>query len=297
VAARATARDWLLLACLVGLWGSSFALVKEAVIHVAPLWVTALRLSIAGAVLIAAVYLSGRRLPAEPRIWAWYALLGIVGGLVPYFLISWGTQFIASGLSGIFMAVMPLMVVVLAHFFVPDEKLNRTKAVGFVLGFLGVVFLIGPGRLVGLEAGGITIIGELAVVLGALGYAVNGILSRHMPPSGAMEVAAGSTAIGGIIALAVAVLVAPSSFAPALTLAGAVPVLTLALFPTALAAIIYFALLGSAGPSFQSYCNYLIPVIAVIAGWLFRGEVLAWNAFAGLAFILAGIAISRLRRA
>lgn len=293
MAARATTRDWLLLASLVGLWGGSFALVKEAVAHVAPLWVTALRLSIGGAVLVAAVYLTGRRLPFEPRLWAWFALLGFVGSLAPYFLISWGTQFIASGLSGIFMAVMPLMVVVLAHFFLPDEPLDVPKAAGFALGFAGVVVLIGPDRLAGLEGAGLTLLGELAVVMGAFGYAVNGILTRHMPATGALEVAAGSTAVGGLIALVAAAGLDPAGIAAAASPEGALPVLTLALFPTALAAIFYFALLRSAGASFQSYCNYLIPVFAVVAGWLFHAEVLAWTALAGLALILAGIAVSR----
>lgn len=293
MAATATKRDWLLLAGLVALWGGSFALVKEAVASVPPLWVTALRLSIGGAMLVPAVYLSGRRLPADPAVWRWYTLLALTGSAAPYFLISWGTQFIASGLSGIFMAVMPLMVVVLAHLFLPDERLTPRKAAGFAIGFLGVIVLIGPGPLAGLEAGGIALLGQIAVIGGALCYAVTGILSRLMPPSGSLEVAAASTAIGGLVALVAALGIDPAGIASAATFAGAWPVVSLALFPTGLAAILYYALLRSAGASFQSYCNYLIPVFAVIAGWLFHAEVLDWTALAGLALILAGIAVSR----
>ena len=111
--------DWLTLAGLVVAWGSSFAMTKIAVGHLDAAWVMALRLTIGGIFLLGVLLISERNLPAEPRLWRWFVWLGLIGHAVPFFLISWGTQFVSSGLSGVLMGAIPLFVIVLAHFFLP----------------------------------------------------------------------------------------------------------------------------------------------------------------------------------
>src|SRR6476660_4721049 len=119
-----TTRDWITLAALVVTWGSSFAMTKIAVASIDPAWVMALRLSVGGIFLTLIVMLTQRQWPRRGRLWGWFAVLGLVGHAVPFFLISWGTQFISSGLSGVLMGAIPLFVVVLAHVFLPDERLT-----------------------------------------------------------------------------------------------------------------------------------------------------------------------------
>ncbi len=284
--------NWLLLVVLATLWGSGFAVVKLAVATMAPEWVMAIRLAIAGVVLWLVVYASGRRLPLGPAPWGWFAALAVIGNNLPFFLISWGMVHIASGLAGILMSVMPLVAVVLAHFLLPDEPLSPSKAAGFILGFAGVAVLIGPEHLLGLEPRGLTFWGQLAVISGAVCYAVAGLVGRRMPPQGALETAAASSAVGGVLGLVSAGIINPAGLTQA-SAESFVWVTVLGLVQTALASLIYFRLLNAAGAGFVAYCNYLIPVVALAVGTIFLGEAFRPAAAMGLVLILTGIAVSR----
>jgi drug/metabolite transporter (DMT)-like permease len=221
-------------------------------------------------------------------------VVALTGSLLPYFFISWGTVHIASGMSGILMAIMPLIVVVLAHFLLPDEPLTLTKILGFLIGLAGVIVLLGPERLAGLESAGPGLWGQLSVIAGAVCYALTAIIGRRMPARPPLETAAITSAIAGVIGLAGAVAFEPHGLAGATTESWLVLVI-LGIFPTALAALVYFALLTSAGATFLSYINYLIPVFATGVGIMFMGESFGTGAFLGLALVLAGIAVSRAR--
>ena len=284
--------NWLLLVVLATFWGSGFAVVKLAVATMAPEWVMAIRLAIAGVVLCLVVYASGRRLPLDPAAWCWFAALAIIGNNVPFFLISWGMVHIASGPAGILMSVMPLVAVVLAHFVLPDEPLSLSKAAGFILGFAGVAVLIGPEHLLGVEPRGLMLWGQLAVIGGAVCYAVAGLVGRRMPAQGALETAAASSAVGGVLGLVSAGIINPPGIAQA-SAESFLWVIVLGLVQTALASLIYFRLLNAAGAGFVAYCNYLIPVVALAVGTIFLGEAFRPAAVMGLVLILTGIAVSR----
>jgi len=172
---------WLLLASLVFLWGSSFLFIKIALVSFSPEGLVASRLIIAALVLLAVMLKAGRRMPREKRHWGWFVALAVTGNVIPFWLISWGQQGIDSGLSGILMAVMPLTTIVLAHFFVEDEPLNRFRVAGFGLGFAGIIVLMGPETLLELRGQGTSLLYELAVLGGALFYAVNAIIMRRRP--------------------------------------------------------------------------------------------------------------------
>jgi drug/metabolite transporter (DMT)-like permease len=284
--------NWFLLIVLASIWGSGFAMVKLAVATMAPEWVMAIRLAIAGVVLCLVVYGSGRRLPLDPAAWGWFTAIAVIGNNVPYFLISWGMVHIAAGPAGILMSVMPLVAVVLAHFLLPDEPLSASKAAGFLLGFAGVAVLIGPEHLLGIEPRGLPFWGQLAAVGGAICYAVTGLVGRRMPPQGVLETAAASSAVGAVLGLISAGVINPTGLAQA-SAESFLWVLVLGLAPTAFASLIYFRLLMSAGASFVAYCNYLIPVVALLVGTMFLDEPFRPSAVIGLVLILAGIAVSR----
>jgi drug/metabolite transporter (DMT)-like permease len=189
------------------------------------------------------------------------------------------------------MAIMPLTTVMLAHVFVAGERLNRFKAAGFLLGFLGIVVLMGPAVLLELRGGGAVLLSELAVLGGAVCYAVNTIIARRRPESDALVAAAG-------VSLVACLIIAPAAAFTGLPDLGQVPasaliaVVILGVVSTATATVVYFKLITLAGPSFLSLINYLIPAWAVLAGVLFLGERPEWTALAGLAFILSGIALA-----
>jgi len=287
--------DWLLLAALVVFWGSSFALTKVAVASIPPLWVVALRLAIAAMLLWGVALGRGLRMPRDWTSWAWFAWLALTGSFVPFLLISWGTQYIDSALAGILISGVPIFVVTLGHFLLPDEPMNRFKAAGFALGMAGVVALLGPDRLAHLSGAGIALIAELAVLGAALSYAVQAVTARLMPPMSVTIRAANVLMVSAAMALAVALALSPQGLAAATPKALAATV-GLGIFPTALGALALFRLLDRAGAGFVSTSNYLIPAVAVLIGMVFLGEQLEWGALAGLALILAGIALSERRK-
>jgi drug/metabolite transporter (DMT)-like permease len=290
----ATTRDWLTLAVLVVTWGSSFAMTKIAVASIDPAWVMALRLAVAGVFLAAIVTLTRRQWPSNRRLWAWFAGLGLIGHAVPFFLISWGTQFISSGLSGVLMGAIPLFVIVLAHIFLPDEKLTRMKTLGFVIGFIGLMIVLGPEKLLRFEGQGMALVGEIAILIACVSYAVHALLARRIPFQGPVEQAASVCLSGGIMGLIFAGLYAPHGLAQATPLAY-LCVIGLGIVPTATATLLVYAIVRSAGVSFVSYSNYLVPVYALALGAVVLGETLTPNVGIGLGLILLGIAASRMR--
>jgi drug/metabolite transporter (DMT)-like permease len=282
---------WLLLFALVAMWGTSFLLTKVAVAAIAPLDLVAGRFVLGTAVLLALLIVTRRRLPAGGRLWLFIVAIALAGNCIPFWLISWGQQRIDSGLAGILMAIMPLTTVMLAHFLVAGERLNRFKAAGFLLGFLGIVILMGPAVLLELRGSGAVLLSQLAVLGGAVCYAVNTIIARHRPQSDALVAAAGVSLVACLIMTPVSVATGPPdlSAVPASALAALV---ALGVVSTALATVVFFKLIALAGPSFVSLINYLIPAWAVLAGMLVLGERPGWTAFAGLALILCGIGLA-----
>jgi drug/metabolite transporter (DMT)-like permease len=290
----ATTKDWFTLAALVTAWGSSFAMTKVAVASIDPAWVMALRLLVGGAFLATIVTLTRRRWPRNKRLWTWFFGLGLIGHAIPFFLISWGTQFISSGLSGVLMGAIPLFVVVLAHAFLPDERLTPMKTLGFVIGFIGLMIVLGPEKLLRFEGQGMALVGEVAVLFACICYAVHALLARRIPFQGPMEQAAAVCLSGGLMGAIFATLYAPHGLASATPLAY-LCVIGLGIVPTATATLLVYAIVRSAGVSFVAYSNYLVPVFALGLGAVVLGETLAANVGFGLLLILAGIAASRLR--
>lgn len=293
---RRSPADWLLLAALVLFWGSSFALTKIAVAAIAPLWVVALRLSIAAVLLWAVAFARGLRSPGDWRSRAWFAWLALSGSFAPFLLVSWGQQYIDSGLAGILISAVPIFVVTLGHFVLPDEPMNRFKVAGFALGLVGVVILIGADRLLHFAAGGVALVAELAVLGAAVSYALQAVTARLMRPMSVTVRAANVLTVSAVFGLAMALAFDPRGLAAATPEALAATV-GLGIFPTALGALALFRLLDRAGAGFVSTSNYLIPAVAVLIGTVFLGEMLEWRALAGLAMILGGIALSERKRA
>jgi drug/metabolite transporter (DMT)-like permease len=294
IAAR-TAKDWGLLAALVALWGSNFMFIKLGVSAVPPATLVATRLVIGAAILVAVVRAWGYTFPPLGRAWLPYVVLGVLGNCMPFWFITWGQNSLDSALAGILMAIMPLTTLLLAHFFVAGENMTRNRVAGFVLGFLGIVVLMGPAALAGLGGSTIEILAQLSVLAGALCYAVNGILIRVMLKGDVMVASAAIIAVAAVVSVPVAlVLDQPWQLTPG---ADALWILLwIGIGPTAIATLVHLKLIVSAGPTFMSLINYCIPVVATFFGVLLLGEQPGTNAYAGLLLILSGIAVSQVRR-
>lgn len=287
--------DWLLLFALVAMWGSSFMFNGIAVSSLPPLVIVAGRVGIAAVVLIVFVYASGRRLPVLGRNWWPFVVVALIGNAIPFYLITWGQQVVESALAGILMAFMPLATIVLAHFLIAGEHMTRQRAIGFAGGFCGIVLLMGPAALAGIGGDAMRIVSQLAVLGGALCYAMQSVLTRLIIKGDVLVAAAATLLVASLIVVPMALWqYPPSALAPRWQSVAAVG--WLGVVPTAIATVLYFQLIRSAGPSFMAVVNYLSPGVAVLLGLWVMGEHPSPNAYLGLALILVGIAVAQRRR-
>lgn len=285
-----TVADWAALLLLTLLWGTAFMFNELALMSFGPGALVTGRIVLAAVCLLALMRFSGVRLPPFGRGWLYLAAMAFLGTVLPFNLTAWAQQYIDSAVAGVLLAVMPLFVLTLAHFFVPGSRLTPARAVGFVVGFGGVALLIGPDALRGFS-GNMTLLGSLAVLGAALSFAVNTILARRVAVSNPLGLASGTMLMASVMSLPTAIDGLAATALPPGTLAVAAMVF-LGLLSTGLATVIYFRLIQGPGPTFVSLVNYIVPGWAVIAGAVVLGETLSLHVFAGLALILASLAIS-----
>ena len=295
--AQRTSAEWLMLAALVAMWGSSFMFIKLGVASVPTATLVAARLILGAAILLTVVYLRGARLPAltraNARVWGNYLIMALLGNCIPFTSITWGQQRTDSALAGILMAVMPLTTVVLAHFFVKGEHMTRARAGGFALGFVGIVVLMGPTAIMGIADSGLAAASQLAILFGAVCYAANSVLTRILARGDDVLVAsAAMLLVASLVATPVALwLDRPWLLAPSTSSTAAI--VWLGVGPTAIATVVYFKLIASAGPTFMSLVNYMSPVVAVFLGVALLGEAPGAHAYVALGLILIGIGVTQ----
>ena len=291
--------DWVLLATLTMLFGTSYAFIAVAVETIPPLTIVLVRLVIAGILLLIMAKIMGRKIPpildltgTFSRSWMFFVALAIVGNIVPFFLISWGQQEVPSSLAGILVSVMPLATLAMAHFFVATDRMTPMRLLGFSIGMVGVIAHFGFSALS--DLGTVSPVHQLAVIGGALCYAVNSVIVRFAPHNDAIMTSALVSVVAALIVLPFTLLIdQPWTIDP--STASTLAVVGLGIFPTALAGIVYFVLIKSAGPTFMSMVNYLIPWMAVIIGMVALHERPPVTAFVALILIMVGVAISQYR--
>jgi len=283
--------DWISLLLLTVLWGSSFLLNEIALTALPPSVLVAGRILIAAALIVGYLRLTGGSLPILGRAWWPMLVLALFGNVLPFHLVAWSQQHIDSSLAGVLMAVMPLFVLTLAHFFVPGARLTPYRTVGFVIGFTGVVFIIGPDFARGFD-GNVALWGAIAVLGAALSYSVSTIYARQLGAGDPVRRSAGMLIVASIMSLPAAAVNLPAISTP--SIGAALALVTLGLLATGFATLLYFRVIQGPGPTFLSLVNYLVPAWAVIAGAVFLDESLSTSVFVGLALILCGIALSEI---
>lgn len=293
-----TKSSWALLILLGMIWGGSFPAVKVALDGFEPLSIAALRITLAAMLVTLIVALTKRRLPGfstptDRRIWLHALGVAAFTNALPFALLSWGQQFVTSGFAGISMAVVPLFVLPLAHLTVPGEKLNIFKSLGFLLGFLGVLVLMGQSAF---DSSGATSenLARFACIAATACYAIGNIITRLSPPVSQLGFSSASLLLATLLILPTALFVEglPTFVLSAPSLA----VIYLGLVPTALATVIMVRIIRTAGPSFMVLVNFQVPIWAALMGVVFLAEHLPTRFIAALGLILAGLAISRMQR-
>jgi drug/metabolite transporter (DMT)-like permease len=279
-------RPAVILTLLALIWGASFMLIKIADRELAPATLILGRVGSAALLLaaIAFVRLGPRATLAELRAaWRWLVVVGLVNTAVPFWLLSWGETRIDSGLASIIQGAVPIFNAVLAFAFFREARVSGLRLLGLAIGFVGVALLVGAqpqGKL----------LGALAVVAMALCYAIGTLIAgRYLRGTPPLVVALASTAVSTVAALPAGILQAPSEMWHGETI---MAILVLGFVGTAIAYLLFFALIQRAGPNYATLVTYLVPPIALAYGAIFLDESFGLTAFVALALILAGVALA-----
>lgn len=277
----------LLILALV--WGGSFFFNGLAVRELPVLSVVVARVGLAAAMLLIVMWWRGERMPRGRRVLASFVVMGMLNNAVPYALIVGGQQHIGAGVASILNAATPIFTVVLAHLLTRDERMTRAKLLGVLIGFAGVAVMVGAGVR---QEAGFHVLAHLMCLGGALSYALAGLYGRrfsqmNISPLGA---AAGQVTASALIPLpAVLVLDQPWALPPP-SLTAIAALAGVAALSTALAYLLYFRLLATAGATNLLLVTFLIPVSAILLGTLFLGERLLPRHILGMVLIGGGLA-------
>ena len=293
---KPTLGNWIALICLGAIWGGSFMGAKLALTSFGPMTVALLRLTLASVVLLIIALASGRKFPgfstsADRRIWVHIAIMGLITNAVPFSLLNWGQLYVSSGFAGVTMAVVPLLVLPLSHFILKSNEMAPQKVIGFIIGFIGIIVLIGPTQLITSTGANLEPVARIACISAALCYGLGAINTRLCPPVSIMVYSTGGLVVGTLFLLPIALLIEGVPQWPETT--ALIATIYLGLFPTALATILLVGIINSAGPAFMSVVNYQVPLWAIAFGIIFLGEKVPTSFIAALGLIMLGLAISQ----
>ncbi len=282
--------EWTMLIALSMLWGGSYFFVEIALAEWSPLMIVGVRVSVATVVIWAIVFAAGWSIPWSWSAWKAFFVMGLLNNVLPFLLIVWGQKEVASGLAAILNAAAPIFTVIVAGIFLQDERMTAAKLSGAILGLVGVAVLIGPSAIAGLDA---SLVAQLAILGAALSYAFAGVYVRRFLTFDVnpIVVAAGQLLMSSLIMLVLVL----AFEAPSQLLASSVTVWAavggMAIFSTALAYILYFRLIATAGATNAVLVTLLIPVTAILLGSIFLGERLHTLHFVGMAVIGIGLLV------
>jgi len=283
------ARVWAMLILLSVLWGGSFFFVGFVVTELPPLTIVTLRVGIAAITLWMIALIMGLRPPKDLRVWAAFLGMGLLNNVIPFTLIVWGQTQIASGLASILNAATPIFAVVVAGILLPDEHITRLKLSGVMIGFIGVVVMIGLPVLNGTDS----LLAQLAIITAALSYSFAGVFGRRFKTMNLNPItaAAGQVTASTLILMPISLAVDGRLDVTSISLASWAAVIGLAVLSTAIAYILYFKILALAGATNVLLVTQLVPVSAILLGALFLNESLAVIHFVGMLLIALGLSV------
>ncbi|PZU21815.1 MAG: EamA family transporter [Shinella sp.] len=280
--------EWAMLGALSLLWGGSFLFNGILVKVWPPLTIVTGRVVLAALALWLIVRVMGVAMPKSREAWGAFFGMGILNNVIPFILIVWGQTHIASGLAAILNATTPLFGVIVAHALTADEKLTVNRMAGLLVGFAGVVTMVGPSVLGHV---GSDLLGELAVLGAAVSYAFAGVYGRRFRAMGLPPLvpAVGQVTASSVLLLPVALIVDRPFSLPVPGLEAWAALFGLAILSSALAYILFFRILATAGATNLMLVTILIPPSAILLAALVLGEQLAARHFIGMVLIGLGL--------
>jgi len=285
------AKHYLMLLMLSMVWGSSFPFLKIAIESYSPIVTVTLRLTISAIAMTAFIYAIGLRIPAQLKVWRHYAVVAVVGNIVPFLLITWGEQYIDAALASVLMGLIPLATLISAHYLTDDEKMSVTKLMGVILGGGGVVVLIGVDAL---QDFGTHVWAQLAVIVAACCYGISSVYVRRskITQYNPLANAAGILICSSVLSLPVALIAEDPTTLP-FNVRSLSALLILALLCTCFAYFLLYNLLAEVGATFTSFNNYLVPVFGMIISVVLLGDSIGPSTYTALTLIFIGLILSQ----
>jgi drug/metabolite transporter (DMT)-like permease len=278
--------DFFLLTLLALIWASAFFNIKIATYSYGPTTIAFLRVFFGSIPLIVICFLKKIKIEAFSKDWFWFAAIGFINLVLPFFLIAYGIKNVQSNLAAILMASTPLSATILAHLFIKNEKINLLKLVGILLGFSGIIFLFTDKILFSEN----NIWSALIILLASTFYVMGGVLTLKISNKSNENVTTSIMIWATIFLLPLSLFFEqPWNLTPSLD--STISLIYLGIFATGIAWLLRFHILKKNGLVFQAQVAYLIPIFGVILGFLFLKEAITSKVIISLIAVLIGIYI------
>ena len=287
--------DYILLFVLALIWSSAFFNIKIATYSYGPVMISFLRIFFGAIPVVALCLYKKIKIEAFSKDWYWFAAIGMINLVIPFFLIAYGIQKVQSNLAAILMATTPLSATVLAHFFTINEKINFIKILGVLVGFLGIFFLFSDNILINEN----NFISAVLILVGSTFYVIGGVLTLKVSDKENENVTSSILIWATIFILPISLILSYFNPSEALMfkqdlhlshrLDSTLSVIYLGTIPTGIAWLIRFKILKNNGLVFQAQVAYLIPIFGVILGYIFLNELITSKVLIALIAIILGI--------
>lgn len=283
-----------MLFILSAIWGSAFIAIKVSLNYFSPVSVASYRLIVASIFLLI-FYIIGKYKSSLNRTDLIMLLfVGVVGNFLPFYLISWSEQHIQSSTAGILMGVGPILTLILSHFFTKDDRFTYSKLISISIGFIGVLFIFEIDTLFNFgTANSLQLFSKFLIIIAALGYMISNIVAYNtLKHIDSFSITFFATLFGAMVS--VPFLLYSETIQPSyINFSALLPILYLGIFPTALAFQLRYHITKTSGPVFLSYVAYLIPIFALIWGFVLLSEEIYLNSIIGITLILFGVYIGK----
>ncbi len=276
--------DYLLLTILALIWASAFFNIKIATYSFGPVTIAFLRVFFGAIPVLLLCYFKKIKIEAFSKDWHWFAMIGFINLVAPFFLIAYGVQSVQSNLAAILMSTTPLSSTVLGHFYTKNEKFNLLKTFGILIGFSGIIYLFSDNLLIDEN----NFISALLILLGSTCYVIGGVLTLKISKK-KNENVTGSILIWAIIILIPLVSFIEQPWAITPRIDSTVSVIYLGLVSTGIAWLLRFRILVKNGLIFQSQVSYLIPIFGTILSYIFLKELITTKVLISLIAVCIGI--------
>ena len=283
-----------MLFILSAIWGSAFIAIKVSLNYFSPVSVASYRLIVASIFLLIFYIIGKYKTSLNRTDLIMLLFVGVVGNFLPFYLISWSEQHIQSSTAGILMGVGPILTLILSHFFTKDDRFTYSKLISISIGFVGVLFIFEIDTLFNFgTANSLQLFSKFLIIIAALGYMISNIVAYNtLKHIDSFSITFFATLFGALIS--VPFLLYSETIQPSyINFSALLPILYLGIFPTALAFQLRYHITKTSGPVFLSYVAYLIPIFALIWGFVLLSEEIYLNSIIGITLVLFGVYIGK----